>query len=68
LDPIELGAHGEINIQQAQGDLVGVGEPMMKDDFIQQNDIIYMNLKHKEGSWSLHANPAISIQTWANSH
>jgi hypothetical protein len=45
-----------------------MGEPMMKDDFIPQNDITYINQKHKEGSWWLHANPAISIQTWAYNH
>jgi len=26
LDPIEPGAHGEINIRQTQGDLVGMGQ------------------------------------------
>jgi hypothetical protein len=47
---------------------VNVGEPMMKDDFIRQNDITYIDRKHKEGSWQLHANPTILIQTWEYSH
>jgi hypothetical protein len=45
-----------------------MGEPMMKDDIFQQNDINYIDWKHKEGSWWLHADLAISIQTWAHSH
>jgi hypothetical protein len=28
---------------------VNLGEFMMKDDFIQQNDITYIDRKHKEG-------------------
>jgi hypothetical protein len=40
---------------------------MMKDDFIRQNDITYIDWKDKEGSWQLHANLAILIQIWAYS-
>jgi hypothetical protein len=33
-----------------------------------QQDIAYLDCKHKIGSWCLHKNPAISIQTWAFNH
>jgi hypothetical protein len=41
---------------------------MTKDDFIRQQDIIYLDHKHKKRSWRLHKNPAISLRTWAFSH
>jgi hypothetical protein len=30
---------------------VNVGETMTRDDFIQQQDIAYLDQKHKRGSW-----------------
>jgi len=47
---------------------INAGEAMIRDDFIRQQDIAYLNCKHKKGSWRLHKNPAISLRTWAFSH
>jgi hypothetical protein len=41
---------------------------MTRDDFIRQQDIVYLDHKHKKRSWRLHQNPAISLRTWAFSH
>jgi hypothetical protein len=41
---------------------------MTRDDFIRQQDIAYLDRKHKKGSWCLHQNLAISLRTWAFSH
>ncbi len=43
-------------------------EVMIRDDFIRQQDIVYLDHKHKKGSWCLHQNLAISFHTWAFSH
>jgi hypothetical protein len=43
-------------------------EAMIRDDFIKQQDIAYLDHKHKKGSWCLHQNPAISLRTWAFCH
>jgi hypothetical protein len=45
-----------------------VGKTMTKDDFITQQNIAYLDHKHKRGSWHLHKNPAISMCTWAFNH
>ncbi len=42
---------------------VNVGQSMTQDDFIRLQDIAYLDQKHKKGSWRLHTNPAISIQS-----
>jgi len=34
-------------------DKVNVKETMMRDDFIRQQDIAYLDGKHKRGSWHL---------------
>jgi phosphatidylserine decarboxylase len=47
---------------------INAGEAMIRDDFIRQQDIAYLDRKHKKGSWRLHQNPAISLRTWAFSH
>jgi hypothetical protein len=44
---------------------VNVSESMTQDDFIWLQDIIYLDWKHKKGSWRLHTNLAISIRSWA---
>jgi hypothetical protein len=44
---------------------VNAGQSMTRDDFIQLQDIAYLDRKHKKGSWRLHINPAISIRSWA---
>jgi hypothetical protein len=41
---------------------------MTQDDFIRLQDITYLDRKHKKGSWRLHINPTISIQSWALQH
>jgi hypothetical protein len=38
------------------------------DDFIKQQDIAYLDPKHKIWSWCLYKNPTISIYTWAFNH
>ncbi len=45
-----------------------MGQSMTRDDFIQLQDIAYLDWKHKKGSWHLHTNLAISIQSWALQH
>jgi hypothetical protein len=47
---------------------INAGEAMTRDDFIRQQDIVYLNRKHKKRSWHLHKNPAISLHTWAFNH
>jgi hypothetical protein len=41
---------------------------MTRDDFIKQQDIAYLDHKHKRRSWHLHKNSTISLNTWAFSH
>jgi hypothetical protein len=41
---------------------------MTRDDFIRQQNIVYLDYKHKGGSWCLHKNMVISLRTWAFSH
>ncbi len=43
-------------------------ENMTQDDFIQLQDIAYLDGKHKKGSWRLHINPTISIWSWYLQH
>jgi hypothetical protein len=38
---------------------VNVLEAMMKEDFIQQQNIVYLDRKHKRKGWQLHKNLAI---------
>jgi hypothetical protein len=40
---------------------VNASQTMTRDDFIQLQDIAYLDRKYKKGSWGLHTNPAISI-------
>jgi hypothetical protein len=47
---------------------INAGEAMTRDDFIRQQDIAYLDRKHKKRSWCLHQNPTISLRTWAFSH
>jgi hypothetical protein len=47
---------------------INVGEAMTRYDFIREQDIAYLDRKHKKRSWHLHQNPAISLCTWAFSH
>jgi hypothetical protein len=47
---------------------VNTGQSMTGDDFIRFQDIVYLDRKHKKGSWRLHSNPAISIRSWALQH
>jgi len=47
---------------------VNVREAMTRDDFIQQQDIVYLDHKHKRGSWWLHKNPTILVRSWALHH
>ncbi len=47
---------------------VNAGQSKTQDDFIRLQDIAYLDWKHKKGSWCLHTNPAISIQSWAFQH
>jgi len=35
---------------------------------IRQQDITYLDRKHKKRSWHFHQNPAISLCTWAFNH
>jgi hypothetical protein len=41
---------------------------MTQDDFIQFQDIAYLDWKHKKGNWCLHTNLVISIRSWALQH
>jgi hypothetical protein len=47
---------------------VNAGQSMTRDDFIQLQDIAYLDQKHKKGSWRLDINPTISIWSWALQH
>ncbi len=47
---------------------VNVNQSMTRDDFIWLQNIPYLNLKHKRGSWCLHTNLAISIWSWIFQH
>jgi len=47
---------------------VNASQNMTRDDFIQLQNIAYLDWKHKKGSWCLHTNLAISIQSWALQH
>ncbi len=47
---------------------INAGKAMIRDDFIRQQDIAYLDHKRKKGSWCLHQNPVISLRTWAFSH
>jgi hypothetical protein len=41
---------------------------MTYDDFLQLQDIAYLDWKHKKGTWCLHTNPTLSIQSWVCAH
>jgi hypothetical protein len=45
-----------------------VGQSMTQDDFIELEDIAYLDQKQKKGSCHLHTNLAISIQSWVFQH
>jgi hypothetical protein len=45
-----------------------VGEQMTRDDFLQFEDIAYLDWKHKKGTWHLHKNLTLSIQSWVCVH
>jgi hypothetical protein len=47
---------------------LNVGQSMTQDDFIRLQDITYLDRKHKKGSWDLHTNPTILIQSWPFQH
>jgi hypothetical protein len=47
---------------------INVGKTMTRDDFIRQQDVAYLDCKHKKRSCHLHKNPTISFCTWAFSH
>jgi hypothetical protein len=47
---------------------INAKETMTRDDFIKQQNIAYLDLKHKKKSSCLHKNLAISLCTWAFSH
>jgi hypothetical protein len=47
---------------------INAGEVMTRDDFIRQQDIAYLDHKHKKRNWRLHKNSAISFCTWEFSH
>ncbi len=53
------------NIWLAQ---VNAGERMTLDDFIQLQDVTYLDWKHKRGTSHLHTNPTLSIQSWVCAH
>jgi hypothetical protein len=40
---------------------VNAGQSMTQNEFIQLQDIAYLDQKHKKGSWHLHINLVISI-------
>jgi len=40
------------------------GEQMTWDDFMWFQNIAYLDQKHKKGTWHLHKNPTLSIQSW----
>ncbi len=45
-----------------------VGQQMIQDDFLQLQDISYLDQKHKKGIWCLHKNLMFSIQSWVCDH
>ncbi len=47
---------------------INAWEVITRDDFIRQQDIIYLDRKHKKRSWCLHKNPTISLHTWEFNH
>jgi hypothetical protein len=47
---------------------INVRKTMMKDDFIKQQDLTYLDGKHKRRNWHLHKNLAIFMGTWAFNH
>jgi hypothetical protein len=47
---------------------INAGEATIRDDFIRQQDIAYLDRKHKKWSWHLHQNLVISLCTWAFNH
>jgi hypothetical protein len=49
-------------------DRINVRETMMRVDFVRQQNIVYLDGKHKRGSWRLHTNLAIFMATWAFNH
>ncbi len=46
---------------------INAREVMTRDDFIKQQDIVYLDRKHKR-SWCLHKNMVVSLRIWAFSH
>jgi hypothetical protein len=44
---------------------INVRKAMIKDDFIKQKNIAYLDSKHKRGNWCLHKDLAIYFHTWA---
>jgi hypothetical protein len=53
------------NIWWAQAN---AGEWMTWDDFLWLQDIAYLDRKHKKGTWCLHTNLVLSIQSWVCVH
>jgi hypothetical protein len=47
---------------------INAREAMTRDNFIRQQNITYLNRKHKIRNLHLHKNPTISLRTWAFSH
>ncbi len=47
---------------------VNVDQNMTQHDFIQLQNITYLDWKHKKGNWCLYTNPTISIQSWVFQH
>jgi hypothetical protein len=47
---------------------VNPSQIMTRDDFIWFQNITYLDLEHKKGSWCLHTNLAISIWSWIFQH
>jgi len=41
---------------------------MTRDDFIKQQNIVYLDCKHKKKNWCLHKNLVISLHAWAFNH
>ncbi len=41
---------------------------MTQDDFIQLQNIAYLDGKHKKGSWHLQINPTLLIWSWVLQH
>jgi hypothetical protein len=47
---------------------INVGKAMTRNDFIRQQNIAYLDRKHKKKNWHSHKNLAISLCTCAFSH